>query len=195
MSMLPGEAPPDAVALGERIYLRMPEPMDLAAFTELVTSSQAWLSRWVTGDAAARDPDGSLWFTSTLEANAGGRSQKMFVHRLEDHRLMGGMNLNELVRGSFQNAFLGYWIGEPHAGQGYMSDALATVLRHAFGAQDLHRVEANIQPGNEASIALVRRAGFVREGFSERYLKIAGAWRDHERWALTVEAWRTRQRR
>ena len=75
-----------------------------------------------------------------------------------------------------------------------MTEALALTLRIAFGRLRLHRVEANIQPGNRASIALVRRAGFRREGLSPRYLKIGGRWRDHERWALTVEDWRRRRR-
>ena len=71
-----------------------------------------------------------------------------------------------------------------------MTEALQLGLRHAFRVLDLHRVEANIMPGNRASIALVKRAGFRREGYSARYLKIAGHWADHERWALTVEDWR-----
>jgi ribosomal-protein-alanine N-acetyltransferase len=75
-----------------------------------------------------------------------------------------------------------------------MTEALTLTLRIAFRRLRLHRVEANIQPGNRASIALVRRAGFRREGLSPRYLKIGGRWRDHERWALTVEDWRRRSR-
>jgi ribosomal-protein-alanine N-acetyltransferase len=71
-----------------------------------------------------------------------------------------------------------------------MTGALQLALRHAFRTLKLHRVEANIEPGNEASIALVRRAGFTREGFSQRYLKLGGRWRDHERWALLREDWR-----
>ena len=96
----------------------------------------------------------------------------------------------EIVRGPSQSAFLGYWIGAPFARQGYMTEALQLGLRHAFRILSLHRVEANIMPANRASIALVKRAGFHREGYSARYLKIAGHWADHERWALTVEDWR-----
>lgn len=102
---------------------------------------------------------------------------------------MGVINVNEIIRGSYRGAFLGYYGFRPHAGHGYMSEGLGLVLRRAFGELQLHRVEANIQPDNAASLALVRRLGFRREGFSPRYLKIAGRWRDHERWALLAEEW------
>jgi len=81
-----------------------------------------------------------------------------------------------------------------HRGQGYMSEALDLVLHEAFVTLGLHRLEANIQPANRGSLALARRAGFVLEGFSPGYLKIAGEWRDHERWALRSEAWVARRR-
>jgi ribosomal-protein-alanine N-acetyltransferase len=74
-----------------------------------------------------------------------------------------------------------------------MSEGIQLVLRHSFGALGLHRLEANIQPGNEPSIALARGAGFRLEGFSPRYLKIDGKWRDHERWAILAEEWVARQ--
>ena len=88
--------------------------------------------------------------------------------------------------------YLGYAVGKPFANQGYMRDGLELVLRHAFVSLRLHRVEANIQPTNATSIALARGAGFRREGFSPRYLKIGGRWRDHERWAVLAEEWRAR---
>jgi ribosomal-protein-alanine N-acetyltransferase len=108
--------------------------------------------------------------------------------------LAGVINVSEIVRGPFQSAYLGYYALAPHAGQGYMTEGLALALRWIFGELRLHRVEANIQPGNAASRALARRLGFRREGLSPRYLKVGGRWRDHERWALTVDDWR-RQRR
>jgi len=100
------------------------------------------------------------------------------------------INVSEIVRGALHSAYLGYYAFVPHAGRGYMTEGLALALNWVFGELRLHRVEANIQPGNDASRALVRRLGFRREGFSARYLKIAGRWRDHERWALVAEDWR-----
>jgi ribosomal-protein-alanine N-acetyltransferase len=105
--------------------------------------------------------------------------------RREDGAIVGVFNLSEIVRGLFQSAYSSYYVHADHAGQGYMSEGLQLLLREAFGPLGLHRVEANIQPGNTASIALVRRAGFRLEGLSPRYLKIGGRWRDHERWAIT----------
>ena len=95
--------------------------------------------------------------------------------------------------GLFRSAYLGYQIGAPYARQGYMAAALRLALRHGFGALRLHRLEANVRPENVASLALVRRLGFTREGYSRRYLKIGGRWRDHERWPMLREDWRARR--
>jgi ribosomal-protein-alanine N-acetyltransferase len=101
--------------------------------------------------------------------------------------LAGVITIDSIVRGRFQSATLSYAAFAPAAGHGYMSEGLALVLRHAFCELRLHRLEANIQPGNQPSIALARGAGFRLEGFSPRYLLIGGQWRDHERYALTAE--------
>ncbi|HUR32864.1 MAG TPA: GNAT family protein [Vicinamibacterales bacterium] len=114
----------------------------------------------------------------------------LLVCRRDDRAIVGCVNLSQIVRGGFQSAYMGYQVFAPFANQRYMTEALALVLRLVFRTLRLHRVEANIQPGNGPSIALVRRAGFRQEGFSPRYLKVAGRWRDHERWAITVEDWK-----
>jgi ribosomal-protein-alanine N-acetyltransferase len=107
-----------------------------------------------------------------------------------ENAIAGVININEIVRGAFCSGYLGYYAFTPHAGHGYMTLGLRAVLDRAFGEHRLHRLEANIQPDNEASRRLVQRLGFRCEGFSPRYLKIAGRWRGHERWALTAEEWR-----
>ena len=95
--------------------------------------------------------------------------------------------VSEIVRGNFRSAYLGYYAFAPHQDQGLMTEGLRLVIADAFGRLRLHRLEANVQPGNKASRRLVRRLGFRREGYSPRYLKIRGRWRDHERWALLAD--------
>ena len=109
--------------------------------------------------------------------------------------LVGVVNVSEIVRGAFQSAYLGYYAFVPHDGQGHMARGLQLVLARAFRKYRLHRVEANIQPHNWRSIALVKRLGFRLEGVSSRYLMVEGRWRDHERWALTIEDWNATRHR
>jgi ribosomal-protein-alanine N-acetyltransferase len=108
----------------------------------------------------------------------------------ERRELAGVINISEIIRGNFGSGYLGYYAFAPHSRQGYMRQGLTAVLLDAFHNRGLHRLEANIQPRNKASRSLVESLGFRLEGFSPRYLKIAGLWRDHERWAITVEDWR-----
>lgn len=100
-----------------------------------------------------------------------------------DGELAGAISLTNIVMGAFRSGYLDYHAFAGFEGRGLMTQGLNAVVRHAFRHLDLHRVEANIQPGNAASIALVTRCGFQLEGYSPRYLKIGGRWRDHERWA------------
>ena len=107
----------------------------------------------------------------------------------ESGELAGAININEIVRGTFRSGYLGYYSLAPHNGRGHMMAGLHAVVSRAFQQLHLHRLEANIQPDNDASRRLVKQLGFRLEGYSPRYLKIAGKWRDHERWALTLEDW------
>ena len=113
--------------------------------------------------------------------------ESLLVCREEDGAIAGVYNIGQIFYGPFCSAYLGYYAFAPFAGQGYMREGLQLTLRHAFGPLGLHRLEANIQPENRPSIALVSGAGFRLEGLSPRYLKIAGRWRDHERWAILAE--------
>jgi [ribosomal protein S5]-alanine N-acetyltransferase len=100
--------------------------------------------------------------------------------------IAGRVNINSITRGRFQCGSLSYAAFAPTAGNGYMTEGLGLVVRYAFEGLRLHRLEANIQPANHASLNLVRRLGFRREGYSPEMLFIDGAWRDHERWAITA---------
>lgn len=169
---------------GRLVALQPPRPADCAAWCALVESSRPFFSGWVTTQGTVPA------FRAYLARSRTPAAACRLIHRRTDGALVGAINLTEIVRGLFQSGFLGYYIGAPYAGQGYMTEALQLMLRTAFRALRLHRVEANIRPDNRASLALVERAGFRREGYSLRYLKIAGRWRDHERWALLADEWR-----
>lgn len=105
----------------------------------------------------------------------------------ETGAIAGFININNIVEGGFRSGAIGYGAFAHAVGRGLMGEGLGLLVRHAFGAMDLHRLEANIQPANTASIGLVSGAGFRLEGFSPDFLFIDGAWRDHERWAITTE--------
>ena len=104
-------------------------------------------------------------------------------------QLAGWVSVSNIVRRAFQSAHLGYGAFSSHAGRGLMIQGLGAVIDVAFQEMGLHRLEANIQPTNEGSLALVRRLGFEREGYSRRYLMVDSEWRDHERWAIRTETW------
>jgi ribosomal-protein-alanine N-acetyltransferase len=162
----------------------VPHRRDQVAWLDLVQASRPFLAGWVSTTATARA------FTAYLNRAKQPSGACRLIRRRADDALVGVINLTEIVRGSFQSGYLGYYVGAAYAGQGYMTEALQLMLRLGFRQLRLHRVEANIQPINHASLRLVKRAGFQREGYSPRYLKIAGRWQDHERWALLVEDWR-----
>jgi ribosomal-protein-alanine N-acetyltransferase len=167
-----------------RVFLRPPERSDRDEFISLMRVSRSFHRPWAT---APTDDDR---FSTYLADSRRPDFEAMLVCRHSDLAIVGFFNLSQISRGSLQSAYLGYAVGKPYARHGYMREGIQLVLRHAFVNLALHRVEANIQPGNRASIALARGAGFRREGFSPRYLKIGGRWRDHERWAILADEWK-----
>lgn len=133
-------------------------------------------------------PDTPERFADWLERLERDDSAGFLIRHASCGRLVGYVNVANIVRRAFQSATLGYGAFEGHAGRGLMTTGLRSVLDLCFGDLGLHRVEANIQPGNSCLIALVRRLGFEKEGYSPRYLMVGGEWRDHERWALMKES-------
>lgn len=128
-------------------------------------------------------------FKSYVARNQDEANECFVICRKEDEKIVGAINLSQIFRKGFQNAYLGYSLGVNHTGKGYMTEAINLILKFAFNKLKLHRIEANIQPHNKASIEVVKRCGFLREGFSPKYLKVSGKWRDHERWAIIKENW------
>jgi ribosomal-protein-alanine N-acetyltransferase len=175
-----------ALVRGARVYLRPLARDDADAFVAAVRSSRSLHRPWVA-PPSTRDT-----FLARLPVRSRHPPRRLALgaFRCDDDALVGVLNLSEIIRGPLQQAFLGYYAFAAHAGNGYMREAMQPLLRHTFGPLKLHRIEANIQPANAASLALVRGAGFTREGFSPRYLKIGGRWCDHERWAINAEQWK-----
>ena len=169
-----------------RVFIRGPSPSDRDEFVSLMRASRSFHRPWASA------PTDTERFTAYIADSQRPDFEAMLTCRLSDGAIVGFFNLSQIVRRALQSAYLGYAVGKPYAGQGYMREGLELVLRRAFTELRLHRIEANIQPGNLASIALARGAGFRREGFSPRYLKIGGRWRDHERWAILADDWRSR---
>ena len=157
------------------VLIRPVTAADAPAFIAAARASRALHRPWVT---APCDADAFARHLARFDSQA----HHGFVVEA-DGELAGAIHLTNLVMGAFRSGYLGYYAFAGFEGRGLMTAGLNAVVRHAFTALGLHRVEANIQPGNVASIALARRCGFVLEGYSPRYLKIGGRWRDHERWA------------
>lgn len=165
---------------------------DGAAWVELRARNEAWLSPWegsVEGQgrttwAERHSPAvyGAMMRALRREARAGRSLPFAITHR---GRLAGQLTVSCVVRGAFDSAYVGYWVDGALAGQGIAPTALALAVDHCFGPGGLHRVEANIRPENAASVRVVQKLGFRREGRHERYLYIDGGWRDHDCYAVT----------
>ena len=170
--------------MAEHVVVRSPRITDEEEFLQAVRRSRQLHRGWVY------PPASTSAYRDYLAKGRQHTHQAFLVVRKRIGGLVGVVNVSEIVRGNFQSAYLGYYAFVPHAGTGLMREGLSQVIERAFRRMKLHRLEANIQPDNSASIALVRSLRFGKEGFSPRYLKIGGRWCDHERWAIIAENWK-----
>jgi ribosomal-protein-alanine N-acetyltransferase len=169
-----------------RIILARVVPQDGPALVAANLASIALHEPWVS---PCRDLD---TFAAYRAACDGERKIGLIARERTSGAIVGVVNVSEIVRGAFQSAYLGYYGMAGFEGRGLMREALALAIEECFGPLALHRLEANIQPANRRSLALVQALGFRNEGFSPRYLKIGGEWRDHERFAILAEEWAER---
>jgi ribosomal-protein-alanine N-acetyltransferase len=165
---------------GEGIYLRPPEMRDYEAWADLRAQSRVFLTPWEPtwpGDDLTH-----ATFRRRVRRNhqeiANDEAYPFLIFR-DDDVLVGGLTLGQIKRGVVQAATLGYWLGAPHARQGFMSAAVRAVTGYAFATLRLHRIEASCLPHNEASMKLLERMGFTREGYARAYVRINGVWQDH----------------
>jgi [ribosomal protein S5]-alanine N-acetyltransferase len=176
--------------------IRPLESSDLPALVEARIRNREFLTEWEptrdesfftpAGQARKLAPDDAAWRTATGFPFA-------ILDAGEGDRLIGRLALANIVRGVWQNATLGYWVSQDAGGRGHATAAVGLALRFAFEVAGLHRVQPAIMPRNVRSKRVVEKCGFRHEGVALRYLKINGAWEDHDLYAMTVEDWRDLQ--
>ena len=176
--------PKKNILTGKLVFLRPPALADFREYTVLMNKSMR-SSRWL-----GNPHKGKKKFAKYVQPSKKGQYYRFLTCRNEDRRIVGSIGLFLIERNFLQSGVTGYMVGAPYVRRGYATEALQLILRFAFRTLKLHRIEASIQPDNVASKALVKRAGFKLEGYSPRFIKLRGRWRDHERWAILVEDWR-----
>jgi len=172
--------------VGEGLYLRPSELRDFAEWTSLREQSRAFLTPWEPIWPADDLTRSSFRYRVRRHAEEMARDEaySFFIFRESDDVLLGGLSFGYVRRGVSQSASLGYWMGEPYAGKGYMTRAVRLACAYIFEKQGLHRIEAACLPTNEPSKRLLTRVGFHQEGYARSYLNINGEWRDHLLFAL-----------
>ena len=169
------------VLANERLLLRSPQRQDFAAWRELRQKSRSFLQPWEPAwpaDDLTQAAFNLRIKRYTLEIDRG-EAYPFFIFAATDSALLGGLNLSNVRRGAASMATLGYWMGQAHAGQGIMSEAVQMIVPFAAERLNLRRLEAACLPENAASLRLLEKAQFLREGYAREYLMINGDWRDH----------------
>jgi ribosomal-protein-alanine N-acetyltransferase len=192
----PWQMPLSTRIVTERLVLRPPSTNDVAEMRRALRSNAAHLRPWSVTPAPGEDP-ASLASVSraVLQHRREWKRGQTFVlviaPREDERSVIGRIALGGVMRGAFQNAYLGYWIDQHHQGRGLATEAVRATTTFAFSTARLHRVQAAVMPRNSASLRVLEKVGYRREGFSERYLYIAGRWEDHVLYAMTAEEWVT----
>ena len=185
----PGVADSSPSIFGGTVVLRSPQIGDYQAWAELRAESRTFLTPWEP--TWNRDDLTKISFRRRLKHYARDMRDDLaypfFVFRADDEALLGGVTVSNVRRGVAQSCSLGYWVGRPHAGQGVMTTALCALVPYIFDSLGLHRIEAACLPSNTASMRVLQKCGFEREGYARRYLRINGAWQDHVLFALLAE--------
>ena len=183
--------------VGERVEVRTIRPRDARLVAAFLDRNKRFHQSWEP--ARGIDYYSAGYQRRLLKQQRGDPSIRQFYGFLRNRRehsgIIASVTLSNIVRGAFQSAFLGYKMDEVFARKGYMTECLRLVIRHAFTAERLHRLEANIMPENEPSIRLVEGLGFRHEGTALRYLEIQNAWRDHAHYALLADEFETHRPR
>ncbi len=161
------------------VRIRLVQPSDAPALARLVIDNRDFLAPWepVRGEEYFTEAGQSAGIEESLVRHAAGLVVPYVI--LDDEAVVGRINLNNIVRGAFQSASVGYWLSEHVGGRGYVTQAVAEVVDRAFSDLGLHRLEAGTIPDNVRSQAVLTRNGFEQFGYAPRYLSIAGRWQDH----------------
>lgn len=168
------------------VILRYPSRFDSGEFTSRALESSEFHKN------LAAPPCDETAFLQYLSRNDSETEECFLIIEKSSGSIAGAINMSQIFLKGFCSAYLGYYLFDGFTGRGLMTSAIDGVLLLSFRELGLHRLEANIQPGNDGSIALVQRCGFQKEGYSRKYLFVAGDWRDHERWAIIKEDWEAR---
>jgi ribosomal-protein-alanine N-acetyltransferase len=175
---------------GGVVALRPVRLRDAREWSRLRLRDRAYLERWEPTSPGPWDDRNSTlaWLAQwSILRRLGRQGQCLPFVITVDGRFAGQITLGNVIRASLRSAWVGYWVSSELAGKGVATAAAALAIDHAFGAVGLHRVEATVRPENAASVRVLAKAGFREEGLFLRYLDVAGAWRDHLCFALTVE--------
>ena len=178
----------------ERLILRPPRSSDVPELRRLLRANGDHLRPWEPAPSTTEDPTSLTAVTNRVTRHRrdwkrGDAFVLLLTLRAPGETIVGRITLGGILRGAFQNAYVGYWIDREHQGKGLMTEGMRGALGFGFGPGRLHRIQIAIMPRNAASLRVVAKLGIRREGLAERYLQIAGGWEDHVIFAITREEW------